>query len=76
MAWSFRDMDGRLHPLVDPVFIMAYDERSQVFGAGSCVTSSNNAYDGTRQGLLDLIALLGPNSTEKLLIGLPWYSYT
>jgi di-N-acetylchitobiase len=77
VAWSPNCIDGRCYnytsiaAATDFVVIMAYDERSQIFGA--CTASANSALLTTVTGVEDYISL--GISPDKLVLGLPWYGY-
>ena len=77
VAWSPNCIDGRCYDYstilsnVDFAVIMAYDERSQIFG--SCVASANSALSTTVVGLQGYLDLGIP--ADKLVLGLPWYGY-
>ena len=77
VAWSPNCIDGRCYnysaiaAATDFVVIMAYDERSQIFGP--CIASANSALPTTASGIQAYIELGIP--TEKLVLGLPWYGY-
>lgn len=77
VAWSPACIDKRcydytsLADIVDFIFIMSYDQRSQVFGA--CVAWANSPFNSTVSGL-QLYSMLGiPH--DKMVLGLPWYGY-
>ena len=78
-AWSPNCIDGRCYDYwqisqwTDFVIIMAYDERSQVFGSGTCLSGANSNFIKTQQGIYDYIKLgIQPH---QLVLGLPWYGY-
>ena len=77
VAWSPNCTDGRCYDyatiaaVTDFVVIMAYDERSQVYGP--CVASANSALSTTASGLQAYKDLGIPG--DKLVVGLPWYGY-
>lgn len=77
VAWSPKCIDGRCYnyasiaAATDFVVIMAYDERSQIFGA--CTASANSALPTTARGVQDFLDLGIP--PDKLVLGLPWYGY-
>jgi Di-N-acetylchitobiase len=76
VAWSPNDIDGRSYDYVglseacDVLFVMAYDERSQVW-SGPCIASANAGLSQTTAGLDAYLALNIPKS--KLILGTPWY---
>ena len=78
VAWSSNCIDGRCYDYselgkwTDFFFVMAYDERSQIF-EGPCIASANSAYPLNNKGILSYRALGIPS--EKLVLGLPWYGY-
>ncbi|GFO06692.1 Di-n-acetylchitobiase, partial [Plakobranchus ocellatus] len=58
----------------DFLFVMAYDERSQIFG--ECLALPNSGLPQAREGLLlYLKGLRKAISPNKLVLGLPWYGY-
>jgi len=77
VAWSPDCIDGRCYQYdqiakwTDFLVIMAYDERSQIFGP--CVASANSALPTTAHGLQGYLDL-GINASH-LVLGLPWYGY-
>lgn len=77
VAWSPACIDKRcfdyvsLADIADFIFIMAYDERSQVFG--SCVAWANSPFNMTLWGI-QLYSMLGI-PRYKMVLGLPWYGY-
>ena len=77
VAWSPHCIDERCYDYAsiasatDFVVIMAYDERSQIFGA--CTASANSALPTTASGVQAYIDL--GISQDKLVLGLPWYGY-
>ena len=77
VAWSPNCIDGRCYHYAsialatDFVVIMAYDERSQIFGA--CTASANSALPTTASGIKGFLELGIP--PDKLVLGLPWYGY-
>ena len=77
VAWSPNCIDERCYDYAsivaatDFVVIMAYDERSQIFGA--CTASANSALPTTASGIQAYLDL--GISPDKLVLGLPWYGY-
>ena len=77
VAWSPNCIDGRCYHYVDIaaatdfVVVMAYDERSQIFGP--CIASANSALPTTLSGIRGYLAEGIP--AEKLVLGQPWYGY-
>ncbi|ELT97583.1 hypothetical protein CAPTEDRAFT_226035 [Capitella teleta] len=77
VAWSPECIDLRCYDyaaLVDAAdlsFVMAYDERSQVFD--ECIAWANSASNNTYHGLVNYLKLGVPS--HKLILGLPWYGY-
>ena len=57
VAWSADCIDGRCYDYkgiaksCDFLFVMSYDEQSQIFG--SCIAMANSPYNKTAQGMLD-----------------------
>lgn len=76
VAWGPRDVDGRSYDYVglskaaDVLFVMGYDERSQVW-SGPCVAGANAGLPQTETGVTQYLHLGIPRS--KLLLGVPWY---
>lgn len=77
VAWSPNCIDGRCYDYpgiltaTDFLVIMAYDERSQIFG--SCTASANSALSTTAGGIQAYLDLGIP--ADLLVLGLPWYGY-
>ena len=77
VAWSPNCIDRRCYQYdeiakyTDFVVIMAYDERSQIFGP--CTASANSALPTTAMGIAQYQKLGIEN--DKLVLGLPWYGY-
>ena len=77
VAWGPDDVDGRaydyagLAAATDALFVMGYDERSQVWGDGPCVAGANAGLGQTESGWKGY-AQLGISATH-LLAGMPWY---
>jgi len=78
VAWSPNCIDGRCYSYADLalacdfLFVMAYDERSQVLD-GPCIASANSALPNTVRGVKEYIA--EGISEDKLVLGVPWYGY-
>lgn len=79
VAWLANCIDGRCYDYqeiakwTDYLFVMAYDERSQMFNKPPCYAKSNSAYSLNEEGInsykkLGILA-------DKLILGLPWYGY-
>ncbi len=49
---------------------MAYDTRSQIFGA--CTAQANSPLETVKTGILEFTNYIQPS---KLVLGLPWYGY-
>ncbi len=71
-------VDGRnynfteLARVTDFLFIMAYDEQSQIFGT-ECTARANSGLFDTTGGIMAYLQLgIDP---KKLVLGLPWYGY-
>ena len=77
VAWSPNCIDGRCYQYegiassTDFVVIMAYDERSQIFGP--CIASANSALPTTAAGIAGYMSWGIP--ADKLVLGQPWYGY-
>ncbi|CAM1320675.1 CTBS (predicted) [Pycnogonum litorale] len=77
VAWSPDGIDGRYYDyktiadLVDFVFVMAYDERSQIYG--ECKAGANSDYQRSLQGMSRYLDIGIP--TNKIVLGVPWYGY-
>lgn len=77
VAWSPHCVDNRcydvkaLSEVTDFLFVMAYDERSQI--SGPCIAGPNSAYSLTRYGIDEYIKMTIPQ--RKLVLGVPWYGY-
>ncbi len=77
VAWSPNCIDGRCYQYdeiakyTDFIVIMAYDERSQIFGP--CIASANSALPTTAYGI-DQFLKLGIEANQ-LVLGVPWYGY-
>ncbi|XP_069694468.1 di-N-acetylchitobiase-like [Periplaneta americana] len=78
VAWSPSGIDGRwydyvgLSNAVDYLFVMAYDEQSQIFD-DECTALANSGLTKTDAGLLQYMEVGIPAS--KLVLGVPWYGY-
>ena len=74
LAWSPDCIDGRCYQakeiadITDFVVIMAYSERSQIFGP--CIASANSGFPTTAKGVQEYLDLGIP--ANKLVLGLPW----
>jgi len=55
----------------DLLFVMSYDERSQIFD--QCIASANSPLVNDKYGIEQFLAL--GISPDKLILGLPWYGY-
>ncbi len=77
VAWSPNCTDGRCYDAVglskvtDFLVIMAYDERSQIYGP--CIASANSAAFTTTAGVRSYLDL--GIAAEQLVLGQPWYGY-
>ncbi|DAZ95163.1 TPA: LOW QUALITY PROTEIN: hypothetical protein N0F65_012417, partial [Lagenidium giganteum] len=78
VPWAPRGVDGRyydwsgLAEVVDVLFVMSYDMRSQVYY--QCVAGANSPAALVRQGVEEF--LYGQRiDPQKLVLGLPWYGY-
>nr|XP_045600203.1 di-N-acetylchitobiase-like isoform X2 [Procambarus clarkii] len=78
VAWSANGIDGRYYDYKsianysDLIFIMAYDEQSQIFD-GPCTARPNSGIYKTAQGIQTYLDLDIP--AEKMVLGVPWYGY-
>ncbi|XP_071542123.1 di-N-acetylchitobiase-like [Panulirus ornatus] len=78
VAWSANGIDGRHYDYKsianysDLIFIMAYDEQSQIFN-GPCTARPNSGIFKTTQGVHTYFDLDIP--PEKMILGVPWYGY-
>ncbi|KAK3589262.1 hypothetical protein CHS0354_008326 [Potamilus streckersoni] len=77
IAWSPDCIDLRCYDYLgislvsDFVFVMAYDEQSQILG--KCIAKSNSDYSRTKAGLTKFLNMgIAPN---KMVLGVPWYGY-
>lgn len=79
VAWSAHGIDGRYYEYKkiadysDVIFIMAYDEQSQILN-GPCSARPNSGFYKTAQGMMTYIELGIP--FNKMILGVPWYGYT
>eukprot|EP01104_Vermistella_antarctica_P016598 TRINITY_DN5670_c3_g1_i1.p1 TRINITY_DN5670_c3_g1~~TRINITY_DN5670_c3_g1_i1.p1 ORF type:complete len:423 (-),score=53.04 TRINITY_DN5670_c3_g1_i1:120-1388(-) len=79
VAWSPSCIDGRcydyaaLAEYVDFFFIMAYDERSQMWPSSpkECVAGPSSSLPGALQGMWQYTEEMGVPG-EKLVLGVPW----
>ncbi|XP_053775935.1 di-N-acetylchitobiase [Desmodus rotundus] len=77
VAWSPKCIDRRCYNYTgiadacDFLFVMSYDERSQVWS--ECTAAANAPYNQTLTAYDDYIKM-GINP-KKLVMGLPWYGY-
>ncbi|XP_071490541.1 di-N-acetylchitobiase-like [Diadema antillarum] len=77
VAWSPGCVDLRCYEykkiadIVDFVFVMSYDEQSQI--QGDCIAKANSPYDKTAKGIQAYLNLEIP--AEKMVLGVPWYGY-
>lgn len=76
VAWSPNDVDKRSYDYVglsgacDVLFVMGYDERSQVW-SGPCIAGANAGLGQTSSGLSAYLSLgIHP---QQLVLGAPWY---
>eukprot|EP00823_Brevimastigomonas_motovehiculus_P008288 TRINITY_DN7571_c0_g1_i1.p1 TRINITY_DN7571_c0_g1~~TRINITY_DN7571_c0_g1_i1.p1 ORF type:complete len:374 (+),score=77.72 TRINITY_DN7571_c0_g1_i1:23-1144(+) len=79
VAWSPDCIDKRcydyvsLSQIVDLLFIMAYDEQSQIWPPRACKAYPNDPISNDDIGIRKFLALGIPAS--KLVLGVPWYAY-
>ncbi|XP_070565593.1 di-N-acetylchitobiase-like [Ptychodera flava] len=77
VAWSPDCIDKRcydykgLADATDFLFVMSYDEQSQIYGP--CVAMANSPYNKTVTGVEKYLKLGIP--ANKLVLGVPWYGY-
>ncbi|XP_077978387.1 di-N-acetylchitobiase-like [Glandiceps talaboti] len=77
VAWSPDCIDKRCYDYkaiagaVDFVFVMSYDEQSQIFGP--CIAMANSPYNKTVEGVEKYLKLGVP--ANKIVLGVPWYGY-
>ncbi|XP_071957112.1 di-N-acetylchitobiase-like [Antedon mediterranea] len=77
VAWSPDCIDKRCYnykdiaDACDFVFVMSYDEQSQIYG--DCIAMANSPYNKTASGVEKFIKL--GISPYKLVLGVPWYGY-
>jgi len=79
VAWK-PNVDSRfygyrnLSEVTDFLFVMAYDEQSQIYG--DCVAGPNSGLDRAKLGLETYIMDPSYNiDPRKLVLGVPWYGY-
>ncbi|XP_033108879.1 di-N-acetylchitobiase-like [Anneissia japonica] len=77
VAWSPDCIDKRCYDYkglaesCDFLFLMSYDEQSQIYG--DCIAMANSPYNKTVSGVEKFLKL--GISTDKLVLGVPWYGY-
>ncbi|GAB6030791.1 hypothetical protein CHUAL_007638 [Chamberlinius hualienensis] len=78
IAWSPAGIDGRfydaigLSEAVDFLFVMSYDEQSQIYDS-ECTARANSPIPMTTSGIQQYLSL--GISPDKLVLGVPWYGY-
>ncbi|XP_071542121.1 di-N-acetylchitobiase-like [Panulirus ornatus] len=78
VAWSAKGIDGRYYDYKsianysDLIFIMAYDEQSQIFEK-PCTARANSDIFMTAHGVNTYLDLGIP--AKKMILGVPWYGY-
>lgn len=78
IAWSPDGIDGRYYDAVglanavDFLFVMAYDEQSQIFDS-ACTARANSGLQKTISGIQEFLDL--GIAADKLVLGVPWYGY-
>uniref|UniRef100_K3WX45 GH18 domain-containing protein n=1 Tax=Globisporangium ultimum (strain ATCC 200006 / CBS 805.95 / DAOM BR144) TaxID=431595 RepID=K3WX45_GLOUD len=78
VSWAPRGVDGRyyqwkeLADVVDFLFVMSYDMRSQIYY--QCIAAANSPLALVKQGLQEFILGYGIDP-KKLVLGVPWYGY-
>jgi len=79
LAWAPGGIDGRYYDYLglslaaDLVFVMGYDEQSQMWNSGPCRALANSPLTNTFAGVREYLRLGVPAS--KLVLGVPWYGY-
>ncbi|KAL4225696.1 hypothetical protein ACF0H5_016385 [Mactra antiquata] len=77
VAWSPAGIDLRYYDYTglaqasDYLFVMAYDEQSQILG--KCIAGANSGFPRAMEGILGYLDLGIPS--DKLILGVPWYGY-
>ncbi|XP_050408793.1 di-N-acetylchitobiase [Patella vulgata] len=77
VAWRQPCIDDRcydysgLSAVSDFVFVMAYDERSQILG--ECIAGANSPLVNAQLGIESYLSLNIP--AYKMVLGVPWYGY-
>lgn len=77
VAWNCYGVDDRFYDYKsiadasDFMFVMAYDERSQIYG--DCIAWANSAHNSTLYGVNSYLHIGIPPA--KLVLGVPWYGY-
>ncbi|KAG0716478.1 Di-N-acetylchitobiase [Chionoecetes opilio] len=78
VAWSAGGIDGRYYEYKniaaysDLIFIMAYDEQSQIMN-GPCSARPNSGIYNAAHGIQTYLHLGIPS--KKMVLGVPWYGY-
>ncbi|XP_074660878.1 di-N-acetylchitobiase-like [Tubulanus polymorphus] len=76
VAWWPNCTDDRCYDILqlskstDFMFVMSYDEQSQI--RGRCIAKANSPIDLTTRGLNEYLKMI---SASKLVLGVPWYGY-
>lgn len=77
VAWSPGCIDSRCYDYVglseasDLLFVMAYDEQSQI--PGECIAGANSGFPRTMSGVQEFLDM--GIAADKLVLGVPWYGY-
>lgn len=77
VAWSPDCIDLRCYDYIglakssDFLFVMAYDEQSQIFG--KCIAGANSGFPRAASGLQRFLDIGVP--ADQLVLGVPWYGY-
>ncbi|XP_014785201.1 di-N-acetylchitobiase [Octopus bimaculoides] len=77
VPWNPHCVDDRcydvtaLSTVTDFLFVMSYDQRSQI--GGPCVAGPNSHYTLAKSGIQEYLKMLIPS--QKLVLGVPWYGY-
>jgi len=79
VAWAPGGIDGRHYDYAalgrhaDMLFVMGYDEQSQMWGSDDCIAKPNSPLRKTFHGVRQYLHLGIPPA--KMILGVPWYGY-
>ena len=79
VAWSPNCIDNRCYDavgiaaVVDFLFVMSYDLRSQIYDLSDCQASANSPIRRVEEGLRNYTRL--GVKPSQLVLGVPWYAY-